>query len=386
MDLVAITDAVGKMLDPLTPNNIRAKCIQLTEDYKEHDFCINHLQSFCDENQSAPAVIFGLRCLEHRVKRSWAELAASEKLAIKEMVCICVSNLHKLNSYNAEGNAISLVLTQILVHIIKCEWPQQWPSMIEEFSSLGHSGEAYFEPEAVRMIRAALQFLSGFFEWAPIVSFMDWKPPKDFPFTMQTVPSVYLMLSLLRVNAFKVEVADLLSVLIVKKRSLFTGAKDVETTSVYSAFIAFSEDPASDPVTFLHDTTRITYSIEQYTQESGVFLQRWTEFLVFLGVQVVENWSEILAKQPNAQSRVQGTFELLFHAVLLTASHPTRIASAQASKFFKSVLESSSPSLLECISKYMPQLLELWSEHCILVRLSVSRQSLLYICQGKKTC
>ncbi|VDL91476.1 unnamed protein product [Schistocephalus solidus] len=254
MDLVAITDAVGKMLDPLTPNNIRAKCIQ----------------------------------------------------------------------------------------------------------------EAYFEPEAIRMIRAALQFLSGFFEWAPIASFMDWKPPKDFPFLMQTVPSVYLMLNLLRINAFKVEVAELLSVLIVKKRSLFTGPKYVETTSVYSAFVAFSEDQTADPITFLLDTTRITCSLETYTPESGVFLQRLTEFLVFLGVQVVENWPEISNRETSAQARAEGTFALLFQAVLLTASHPTRIASAQAVKFFKSVLESSSHSLLECISKYMPQLLELWSEHCIL--------------------
>ncbi|KAL7060131.1 hypothetical protein AAHC03_010110 [Spirometra sp. Aus1] len=216
------------------------------------------------------------------------------------------------------------------------------------------------------MVRAALQFLSGFFEWAPIASFMDWKPPKDFSFSMQTVPSVYLMLSLLRVNAFKVEVADLLSVLIVKKRPLFTGPKDVETTSVYSGFIAFSEDPTSDPVTFLLDTTRTTCSTEHYTPESGVFLQRWAEFLVFLGVQVVENWPEISTKETNTQTRVQEAFELLFQAVLLTASHPTRIACVQAVKFFKSILESSSPSLLGCISKYMPQLLELWSEHCIL--------------------
>ncbi len=45
---------------------------------------------------------------------------------------------------NSEGNAACLIITQIMVHLAKCEWPQQWPSMISELINLGKSGVSFF--------------------------------------------------------------------------------------------------------------------------------------------------------------------------------------------------------------------------------------------------
>lgn len=41
---------------------------------------------------------------------------------------------------NSEGNAVCLAVTQIVVHLIKYEWPQKWPSMVPELTRLGEVG------------------------------------------------------------------------------------------------------------------------------------------------------------------------------------------------------------------------------------------------------
>ncbi|VDD79461.1 unnamed protein product [Mesocestoides corti] len=48
--------------------------------------------------------------------------------------------LENMSCRNTEGNAVCLYITQIMVHLIKCEWPQEWPSMIPELINLGKAG------------------------------------------------------------------------------------------------------------------------------------------------------------------------------------------------------------------------------------------------------
>lgn len=42
--------------------------------------------------------------------------------------------------HGSEGNAVCLIIAQIMVHLAKCEWPQLWPTMISELINLGRSG------------------------------------------------------------------------------------------------------------------------------------------------------------------------------------------------------------------------------------------------------
>lgn len=73
--------------------------------------------------------------------------------------------LNKINNYRfsrEETRAFSLMLSQIIVFLIKCEWPQQWPTMLPEFLSLGKIGVCYFLDDSLRFLDSPDQISAEF--------------------------------------------------------------------------------------------------------------------------------------------------------------------------------------------------------------------------------
>lgn len=78
MSLEEVTDCLKKIFSSAVSNAERNHCfqvftylnltVQVTERYKDSFFKLEDLNFLCSSDQESPVVIFGLNCLEHKVK------------------------------------------------------------------------------------------------------------------------------------------------------------------------------------------------------------------------------------------------------------------------------------------------------------------------------
>ncbi|CAL8078652.1 unnamed protein product [Calicophoron daubneyi] len=140
MDVGAVVIAVKAILDPDIGNTERLQYYTMLEKFKVESFQLADLPTLCSPTQHPTVVLFGLQCLSHRLKHSWADLDLQTKVSIKDGLFHLAANLQTNSASAYEDRAILSALSQIFVHLIKCEWPQQWPSMMDEFTTLGKTG------------------------------------------------------------------------------------------------------------------------------------------------------------------------------------------------------------------------------------------------------
>ena len=86
---------------------------------------------------------FGLKILEDVVKARWNSMAAEEKVFIKESLMKLMSS--GTGHITAEHLFIKDALARVVVELIKREWPQQWPSLLQELDTLCQQGETQTE-------------------------------------------------------------------------------------------------------------------------------------------------------------------------------------------------------------------------------------------------
>ncbi|XP_049825683.1 exportin-5 isoform X2 [Aethina tumida] len=83
---------------------------------------------------------FGLQLMEHTVKYRWTQISQQEKIFIKE-------NAMKLLAAGgiSEESHMKDVLSRVIVEMVKREWPQQWPGLLNELSDACAYGEIQTE-------------------------------------------------------------------------------------------------------------------------------------------------------------------------------------------------------------------------------------------------
>ncbi|VDM35653.1 unnamed protein product [Hydatigera taeniaeformis] len=346
---------VTRFWDLLSPSAY----IKVTENYKESDFKLSDLDYFCSSEQEATVILFGLKCLEHRF----------DNMVFR----------------NSESNAVCLAVTQILVHLIKCEWPQNWPLMISELTSIGRVGlpqslivfdifrrlsedilffpdvpvkrrrelcavlsdnvpqiahfaldsifsavkfhtslEMDFSEDTISALRSALALLSVLFEWSNLRPLIEWRAPEHVLVTSEAVGSIQLLLLLLRLPKLRIEAADVLSVMLTKKQTdaITEKGKSAGNTHAYTYFFAFTDRIGQDPIDIILDISRLAFNTVEFDENACTFMRRWAEVISVLGIQVVENWSFF---------EVEGTvalkaFDLLIQANAFAAAHPSRVS------------------------------------------------------------
>ncbi|KAH9284849.1 Radial spoke head protein 6 -like protein A [Echinococcus granulosus] len=396
MSLEDVVNCLQKIFSPLTSNADRTLCHQVTEDYKESGF-----------------------------KRKWAALTTEEKQEIRHCICRFVTNVDNMMCRNSESNAVCLSVTQILVHLIKCEWPQKWPLMISELINIGKNGilqslvvfdifrrlsedilffpdvpvkrrrelcavlsdnvpqitnfaldsifsavkfhtslEIDFNEDTVNALRSALMLLSTLFEWCNLMPLIEWRAPEQFPSSLETVRSIQLLLLLLRLPKLRIEAADILGVMLTKKQSdaVAERNKSVDNTLAYTHFFAFTVPSDQNPIDIILDISRSAFTMTEFDENACKFMRRWSEVISLLGTQVVDDWAYFEGKGPAALK----AFDLLIQANVFAAAHPSRSFAISAGAFFKAVLCSKRSILLSLLAKYMPKLLPIWMDNMVI--------------------
>ena len=88
---------------------------------------------------------FGLQILEDTIKTRWKILPAEEREGIKNYI---VGKIVEISREEARMQAEKIFLNKlnvILVHILKQEWPQNWPSFIPDIVQFSQTSEVLCE-------------------------------------------------------------------------------------------------------------------------------------------------------------------------------------------------------------------------------------------------
>ncbi|XP_071371966.1 exportin-5-like, partial [Centroberyx affinis] len=130
--------AVNVMMDAETSQIYRLEALKFCEEFKETcSFCVPCGLRLAEKSQTAVVRHFGLQILEHVVKFRWNNMPQQEKVQLKDCAMQLLNGTHPILE---EESHIKDVLSRIIVEMIKREWPQHWPDMLEEMETLTSLG------------------------------------------------------------------------------------------------------------------------------------------------------------------------------------------------------------------------------------------------------
>ncbi|XP_071056211.1 exportin-5 isoform X2 [Onthophagus taurus] len=134
--------AVELTMSPNASQSDRQKAYTACESFKETSPLCAEAGLFlaAGTQHSLVSRHFGLQLMEHTVKYRWTQISQQEKLYIKE-------NAMKLLSAGSisEEPHMKDALSRVIVEMVKREWPQQWPSLLNELSDACAYGEIQTE-------------------------------------------------------------------------------------------------------------------------------------------------------------------------------------------------------------------------------------------------
>lgn len=142
------------MMDPASTQRYRLEALKFCEEFKEKcPICVPCGLKLAEKTQTAIVRHFGLQILEHVVKFRWNSMSRLEKIYLKNNVMGLISN--GTQNILEEESHIKDVLSRIVVEMIKREWPQHWPDMLNELDALSQQGETQTELVMFILLRLA---------------------------------------------------------------------------------------------------------------------------------------------------------------------------------------------------------------------------------------
>ncbi|CAH0560661.1 unnamed protein product [Brassicogethes aeneus] len=134
--------AVELTLSPEASQSDRLKAYNACESFKETSPLCAEAGLFlaAGTQNSLISRHFGLQLMEYTVKYRWTQISQQEKLFIKE-------NAMKLLAAGgiSEEPHMKDALSRVIVEMVKREWPQQWPDLLNELSNACQCGEIQTE-------------------------------------------------------------------------------------------------------------------------------------------------------------------------------------------------------------------------------------------------
>nr|XP_027206686.1 LOW QUALITY PROTEIN: exportin-5-like [Penaeus vannamei] len=139
-----LAQAVNTTMDPTVPHAVRLASYNLLEKVKEE----SEVAVGCGFHMAHPAkepVVrhLGLQLLEHTIKYKWNDLSVQQKVFIKEntMQLVTDGTLDLLTEQLYVKDKVS----RLVVEMMKREWPQQWPGLLDELHALSKRGPTQTE-------------------------------------------------------------------------------------------------------------------------------------------------------------------------------------------------------------------------------------------------
>ncbi|KAJ8046032.1 Exportin-5 [Holothuria leucospilota] len=139
-----LTEAVNVAINPSALQGDRDRAYRICESFKESStMCIPYGIKLAFIQNPPNIRHFGLQLLEHSVKFQWNTISVDDKVLVKDTVMRMMSS--GTNHILKEKIYIKDGLAKVVVEMAKREWPQQWPTFMNELHSLCKEGETQTE-------------------------------------------------------------------------------------------------------------------------------------------------------------------------------------------------------------------------------------------------
>eukprot|EP00092_Neocalanus_flemingeri_P018049 GFUD01019534.1.p1 GENE.GFUD01019534.1~~GFUD01019534.1.p1 ORF type:complete len:1164 (-),score=281.09 GFUD01019534.1:284-3775(-) len=136
--------AVELTMNPAIPMEQRHQAFNQLEEFKENSPYGSQCGFYLVESSESPVVRhFGLKILEDVVKARWNTMSGEEKVFIKESLMKMISS--GTRHLTVEHLFIKDALARVVVELVKREWPQHWPTLLQELDTLCRQGETQTE-------------------------------------------------------------------------------------------------------------------------------------------------------------------------------------------------------------------------------------------------
>uniref|UniRef100_A0A0P4W0G1 Importin N-terminal domain-containing protein n=1 Tax=Scylla olivacea TaxID=85551 RepID=A0A0P4W0G1_SCYOL len=139
-----LAQAVNTTLDPSVSHAVRLASYNLLEKVKEESELAVGCGFYLAHRDREPVVRhLGLQLLEHAIRYKWNDLSVQQKVYIKEnsMQLVAEGTLDLLSEHLYVKDKVS----RLVVEMMKREWPQHWPGLLEELHQLSKRGPTQTE-------------------------------------------------------------------------------------------------------------------------------------------------------------------------------------------------------------------------------------------------
>jgi exportin-1 len=110
--------------------------------FQSHPNSWTKVKSILEQSQNLNSKYLALQVLEQVVQYKWKILPAPEREGVKNFVIITVINTSKDDKAMQSQKLIVNKLNEVLVQIVKQEWPQNWRNFIPEIVNSSKQNES----------------------------------------------------------------------------------------------------------------------------------------------------------------------------------------------------------------------------------------------------
>ncbi|KAG8182949.1 hypothetical protein JTE90_003327 [Oedothorax gibbosus] len=139
-----IVGAVNIIMNPLTPSAERRRAQEMLDTFKDTSPLCAKCGFHLSAKHNSPTVRHcGFQLIDNFIKVHWNEIDVQQKLWIKDSILNCIAS--GTNPVLSEQVYIKDAVSRIVVELIKREWPQHWPSLMDELHNLCVMGDTQTE-------------------------------------------------------------------------------------------------------------------------------------------------------------------------------------------------------------------------------------------------
>jgi len=144
---VGYLEEVVRSLNQSLDAGVRKEANEALTALKEHPEAWKSAGTVLDTSKDFATRFFALQILEHAILYRWMALPADQRERIRNYVVNLIIELTSTEDFSNDRNLKLFVskLNLILVHILKNEWPHNWPSFIPEIVGSSKSSEVLCE-------------------------------------------------------------------------------------------------------------------------------------------------------------------------------------------------------------------------------------------------
>jgi exportin-1 len=142
-DVALLDEVVAATYDPHHPHQNDANLLLMR--VKEHPEMWTRADTILEQSKSSQGRFFGLQVLEDAIATRWKILPQQQRDGIKNYIVSKIISLSQSEESMQQNRVFLSKMNQVLVAILKQEWPHNWPSFISDIVGSSKTSEVLCE-------------------------------------------------------------------------------------------------------------------------------------------------------------------------------------------------------------------------------------------------